>query len=171
MRTACRAEDGRGAPTTLAGSPPGHFGLNRPLELAEAVHRGEITRTRLMELAPLVLAAADDGDAVACTLVDRLAAEAVAFVAATTARPGCGPDAVPLVLGGGLLRSGCVRLHTGIREALHAAHGDPQIVIPDTPPVVGALTLALDAAAARTPGAVPDVSLDSLAARVGRFLG
>lgn len=168
---ACRAEDGRGTPTALTRSLPAHFGLTRPLELAEAVHRGEIPQTRLVELAPIVLAAADEGDAVAAALVDRLVAEVVAFVTATTARLGCEPDAVPLVLGGGLLRSSCVRLRTGIREALHAAHADPQIVIPDTPPIVGALALALDAAAERRPGAVPDVSLDALASQVGTFLG
>ncbi|MEV0845680.1 BadF/BadG/BcrA/BcrD ATPase family protein [Streptomyces sp. NPDC049954] len=171
LGTACRAEDGRGAPTSLARSLPAHFGLTRPLELAEAVHRGEVSHTRLVQLAPLVLAAADEGDAVARTLVDRMAAEVVAFVTATTERLGCDLDSVPLVLGGGLLRARCARLRTGIWEALHAAHSDPRIVVPDTPPVVGALALALDEASARTPGAAREVPLEPLAAQVADLLG
>ena len=52
---AARSEDGRGPQTTLEQLVPAHFGLATPLELAEAMHIGAISRRRVVELAPLVL--------------------------------------------------------------------------------------------------------------------
>src|SRR5262249_15730227 len=56
--SAARSQDGRGPETTLERLVPGHFGLETPLQLAEAVHTGAIAQRRFVELAPLVLAEA-----------------------------------------------------------------------------------------------------------------
>src|SRR5438874_4203951 len=53
---AARGEDGRGPRTSLEGAVPQHFGLETPLQLAEAVHTGAIEQRRFVELAPLVFA-------------------------------------------------------------------------------------------------------------------
>lgn len=162
---ACRAEDGRGPATVLAQQLPARFGLSRPLELAEAVHHGQIPRGRLVELAPLVLAAADTGDGPATRLVDRLAGEVVDFAAAAVGRLGCSLAEVPVILGGGLLRSGSTRLHDGIRAGMVALHPQVQIRVPTAPPVVGALALALDEA--NGVGSVPlSVLADQVVARL-----
>ena len=84
---AVRAEDGRGPRTELSRLVPAHFGLRRPKQVTEAIHRGRLgsgkrfaagsTRAwpdgnemRLSELAPTVFKAAGDGDQIARSLVD-----------------------------------------------------------------------------------------------------
>ena len=78
VSAAARSEDGRGPHTTLERTVPAHFGLGSPSELAEAIHFGRIAETRLVELAPVVLAEAAD-DPVAASIRDRLATEVVAL--------------------------------------------------------------------------------------------
>src|SRR5262249_55406330 len=75
LAAAVRAEDGRGEATTLEEIVPAHFGLSRPEEVALAVHRRELPQVRLAELAPLVLAAAEQGDEKARELRTRLVGE------------------------------------------------------------------------------------------------
>src|SRR4029077_6495226 len=76
---AARREDGRGPKTRLEHLVPAYFGVSTPLELAEAVHTGAVSRRRFIELAPLVFAEADR-DPVAAGIVARLADEIVALV-------------------------------------------------------------------------------------------
>ncbi|TML00912.1 MAG: ATPase, partial [Actinobacteria bacterium] len=76
---AARSEDGRGPCTSLEHAVPGHFGLGTPTELAEAIHRGRIARTRVTELAPVVVVEAH-ADAVAAGIMERLADEIAALV-------------------------------------------------------------------------------------------
>ena len=56
---AARSEDGRGEKTTLERAVPAHFGLETPMQLAEAVHAGRIDQRRVIELAPVVFAEAE----------------------------------------------------------------------------------------------------------------
>ena len=72
--------DGARRPSS-SGSSRSTSGCATPVELARAVHGGRIPWRRLGELAPLVFDAADT-DAVAAEIVDRQAAEVVAFVRA-----------------------------------------------------------------------------------------
>lgn len=143
---ACRDEDGRGPRTSLRDAVAAHFGVEQPLQVAEAVHRGELARPRLAELAPSVMAASDAGDAVAGSLLDRLGTEVAAFVLAAAARLAPITDPLPVVLGGGLLRVGNARLttriHTLVSEALPAA----VLSTPAAAPVVGSALLAADLA-------------------------
>src|SRR6266516_2550711 len=85
---AVRAEDGRGPGTVLAESVPAYFGLASPAAVAEAFHLGAVKESRLVELAPLVLAASAAGDAEAGRRGGRLADEVVAFVRAAVSRLG-----------------------------------------------------------------------------------
>jgi N-acetylglucosamine kinase-like BadF-type ATPase len=143
LSAAARSEDGRGPRTSLERSVPTHFGMSSPQEVAEAIHLGRLDDRRVLELAPLVLAESGD-DAVAGELVDRLAAEVVAFARVALTRLGLADAGVEVILGGGLMRAGNGRLDTGIEEGLRAI--GPQIVarVVTEPPVVGAALLGLD---------------------------
>ena len=134
---ACRAHDGRGPATVLEERVPAHFGLAAPYDVAVAVHQGTLPRVRLLELTPVLLAAADE-DAVAAEVVDRLAAEVAGIARVTIERLGR-PDA-EVVLGGGVLRSRHPRLLAGISDGLPGA----SVVVADEAPVVGAALMALD---------------------------
>src|SRR5205823_5939600 len=60
VSAAARSEDGRGPTTTLELAVPEHFGLEAPSALAEAIHFGRISERRVVELAPVVLAALEE---------------------------------------------------------------------------------------------------------------
>jgi len=143
LYAAARSEDGRGPKTTLERLVPAHFGLSTPRELAEAIHLGRIEGRRVLELAPVVLAEADS-DATAGEIVDRLAAEIVAFarVAATRLRLTGGP--LEVVLGGGLMQAANGRLQGAISEGLRAIGPEVVARVVLSPPIVGAALLGLD---------------------------
>lgn len=144
VTAAARSEDGRGPKTSLEQLVPAHFGFETPLQLAEAVHVGSVTRRRFVELAPLVFAEAT-GDAVAEGIVLRLADEIVSLVRVALDRIGPIDEPADVVLGGGLLQARNARLLDAIETEL-AQFGVPHtLIVVDAPPVVGAALRALDA--------------------------
>src|SRR6187200_447880 len=75
LAAAVRATDGRGPATSLERLVPAHFGFKRPPALTRALYDKRIPQRRTSELSPVVFAAAGDGDAVARSIIDRLADE------------------------------------------------------------------------------------------------
>jgi len=119
------------------------FGAARVEDVGIDVHYRRLPHARLGELAPLVVAAAADGDAVAGALVDRLADEIALFV--RRALRDLDVREADVVLGGGMLRAGEGALHKRVLERL--PEGARPIVLRD-PPVLGAALAALDELAA-----------------------
>ena len=142
---AARAVDGRGEPTVLTHLIPDQFGLPTIEAVGEAAHYHRGPTVRVSEIAPLVLAAAEDGDDVSRGLVDRLAEEIALFVRRAFAD--LDVTSADVVLGGGMLTRGEGLLHDEIVRRL--PRGAKPVVLRD-PPVVGAALAALDLA-----GAVP----------------
>jgi N-acetylglucosamine kinase-like BadF-type ATPase len=140
---AARAEDGRGEPTALVELVRSHFGEPTVAAIGDAVHYRRIRDTRLGELAPAIVEAAADGDAVARGLVERLAGE-IALLVARAFRD-LGLDAADVVLGGGMLRRGQGLLHDEVVARLPTA---ARPIVLRHPPVLGAALAALDAAGA-----------------------
>jgi N-acetylglucosamine kinase-like BadF-type ATPase len=140
---AARSEDGRGAKTSLEQSVPAHFGLGRPVEVAEAIHRGEFGHRRLVELAPLVFAEAAQ-DEEAAKIVDHLADEVVALARAALVRLELTDEPAEVLLGGGLLRAGDERLITRIEAGLRDVGTRLVVHATASPPIVGAALLGLD---------------------------
>jgi len=130
-----RAVDGRGEPTALVELVELHFG--KPVvEVGADLHYKRMSRARLGELAPSVVAS---DDALALALTQRLADEIVLLV--ERALRDLELDAADVVLGGGMLvEQG--RLYGLVAEQLPAAP-----VVPTLPPVAGAVLAALDAGA------------------------
>jgi N-acetylglucosamine kinase-like BadF-type ATPase len=150
VAAAARSEDGRGPTTTLERLVPEHFGCETPIELAREVHAERIPWLQLGELAPLVFEAAET-DEVAAEIVDRQAAEIVAFVRAAVKRLGLADREVEVVLGGGVLQAGNARLLGGIEARLREV--GPQLVVhvAASRPVVGSVLLGLDRLGAAPP--------------------
>jgi N-acetylglucosamine kinase-like BadF-type ATPase len=140
---AARSEDGRGRRTSLEHAVPAHFGLEAPSELAEAIHFGQISQRRVIELAPIVLAEAAD-DAVAAEIVRRLAEEVVALARVALKRLDLINEPAEVLLGGGVLQDVdgdlLAAIDSGLRE--HA----PNVTVRPTASaaVVGAALLGLD---------------------------
>jgi len=143
LSAAARSEDGRGPRSSLERSVPAHFGLETPVQVAEAIHQRRLVQRRVVELAPLVLAEAET-DRVAAEIVERLAAEVVALARAALAKLELEASPAEVILGGGLLRAGDGRLLGAIERGLRAV--GPEIVVraADAPPIVGAALLGLD---------------------------
>jgi N-acetylglucosamine kinase-like BadF-type ATPase len=146
---AARSEDGRGPKTLLQQAVPQHFGLRRPIELAEAVHRGQIDLRRAVELAPLVLVSASS-DPVAAEIVERLAAEIVALVRVALERLALSSESVEVLLGGGLFLSDSELLFRQVKVRLAAIAPKARPFVTNSPPIVGAALLGLDELSAGT---------------------
>ena len=140
---AARGQDGRGPHTVLEQLVPEHFGAADTVALARAIHSGVISSRRLGELAPLVFEAAET-DEVAGELVDRQAAEVVAYVRAAVNRLGLANDEVEVVLGGGILQSGNRRLLEAIESGLGEVGPRLHMRVARSRPVVGAVLTGLD---------------------------
>jgi N-acetylglucosamine kinase-like BadF-type ATPase len=141
---AIRAEDGRGERTVLRQLVPAHFGLRRPRQVLEAMHFGRLDDELVVELAPVVFAAAKDGDAVARSIVDRQADEVVAMAGTAMKRLRMSDLDVDVVLGGGIFRNDDERFFERIRGGLEAVAPRSRIRVLAAPPVLGAALLGLD---------------------------
>lgn len=143
LAAAARSEDGRGPTTSLEQKVPAFFGLARPLELAEAIHFEKISGDRLCELTPLVLEEAGH-DSVAAAIVDRQAAEVVAFARAALTRLELTSEPVEVILGGSVLQAGNARLLKAIMAGMREIGRKITARVNEASPIVGAALLALD---------------------------
>ncbi len=141
---ATRAEDGRGERTTLASLVAAHFGMKRSRQVGEAIHLRRLGEERLLELAPLVFAAAEDGDTVARSLVDRQADEVVAMAGTAIRKLRMRALDVDVALGGGIFRSSYGPFFDRIEAGLRRVALRSRVTVVDAPPLVGAVLLALD---------------------------
>jgi len=152
---AARSADGRGPKTELELLVPAHFGLATPVELARAVEAGGVPWRRLGELSPLVFDAAAS-DVVAAEIVDRQAAEVVAFVRAAVTRLELIDEEVEVILGGSVLQSGNRRMLDAIEVGLREVGAELSMKVAQSRPIVGAVLTGLDRL-----GAGPDAYLRS----------
>ncbi|MEY9845260.1 N-acetylglucosamine kinase-like BadF-type ATPase [Streptacidiphilus sp. BW17] len=155
MWSSVRAEDGRGAATTLAAAVADHFGLDSAGAVAEAVHLGELPEGRLHELVPVLFRCAEAGDAIALELVHRQAEEITTLAGVALQRLDLLDTPADVVLGGGVLAARQPLLLDAVAEllAVRAPLARPRVVT--TPPVVGAALLGLDHLAAAQLGGGP----------------
>ena len=144
---ALRGEDGRGPLTTLTRLVPGHLGQPSALAVVEALFCGRVERGRVLELVPLVFAAAGAGDPVAGELVARQVAEVVAMAGAAIRRLDLAGLDVDVVCGGGLFSGDAPaffeffeRIGAEVRRLAPAA----RLTRVTAPPVLGAALLGLD---------------------------
>jgi N-acetylglucosamine kinase-like BadF-type ATPase len=144
LAAAVRARDGRGPRTALERTIPAAVGLRRPDAVTHAYYTGRLDEGRVGDLAPVVFATAAAGDAVARSIVDRLADELVTMTGALARRTGLVRADPEVVLAGGVFRTDDAgfheRLARGIREAVPAA----TLVRLVVPPVAGAALIGLD---------------------------
>ncbi|SDD65895.1 N-acetylglucosamine kinase [Actinokineospora iranica] len=138
---AVRAEDGRGPATALVSLVRSHFGVARAVDVALAVHRGEIDPVRLADLAWPLLEMTDE---VAENLVARLADEVCLLGCSIVDRLGLSGAAVEIVLGGGVLTGGSPSLMGAVAAGYAARVPLARVVVADRPPIVGAVRLGLD---------------------------
>jgi N-acetylglucosamine kinase-like BadF-type ATPase len=143
-----RSEDGRGAQTALARAVAGYFGFATALEVAVAIHQGSLDVARLVELPPLVVNAAEAGDAEALAIMRRQGSEVTRLAVAALRQLGMDDSPVQVALGGSVLASSRSILldyiATSIKE--HAPKAETSLCT--TRPVFGAALAGLSMAGA-----------------------
>jgi N-acetylglucosamine kinase-like BadF-type ATPase len=149
VAAAVRARDGRGPRTALERTVPAYFGLRSPHAMTMAFYDGRIAHRRAAELAPVVFAAAMDGDGAARAIADRLADEIVAMAGAMIRRLHLTRLDPEVVLGGGVFRTPDAAFRARIEAGVHALAPRARVVRQEAPPVAGAALLGLDALAGR----------------------
>jgi N-acetylglucosamine kinase-like BadF-type ATPase len=140
---AARSEDRRAEPSALVEIVRSHFELRSVAAVGEAVHYKRLPEGRLGELAPTIVAAATDGDALARSLVERQANEIMLMV--LRAIEDLGVHDVDVVLGGGMFSGGGGVLYDLVVERLPE---QARPIVLREPPVLGAALAALDEAGA-----------------------
>ncbi len=140
-RAVARSADGSIPATQLTKQILAFMGLKEPLEMIQAVYRGDWDRARLATVAPLVLAAAAAGDAVAVAVVEHEARELAKTAAAAAGKLALPLQRLPLALTGGAILN-----DSGYRErflaALRADGLEPEPVTLVEEPALGALRVA-----------------------------
>jgi len=147
MWYAARAEDGRGSDTALLDAVREHFEVATIADLITQFHLGLRSTDELRDLTPAVLRLGGS-DEVAGALVDRQAEEVVTMALTCLRRLDLLEAEVPVVLGGGVLRSADPRLMSGVATGLAAGAPRAEIVPVTAPPILGAALLTLEAAGA-----------------------
>src|SRR5215217_7245579 len=100
---------------------------------------------RIHELAPVMLWAAAAGDRLASAVVARLAQEVFLMVRVAIDRLGIGNESTDVVLGGGVLTARQPQLVDDVSRRIHGHAPGARVQVADSPPVVGAALLGLDA--------------------------
>jgi N-acetylglucosamine kinase-like BadF-type ATPase len=142
---AVRAEDGRGQATALRDAIMEHFGTASVVEVTAALHFGELSRSRLHELAPVLFRVAAAGDGPATAVVERLAEEVFLLAGVALDRLGLQDRPTDVVLGGSVLAARHPLLMEGVSQRLAACAPGANLLVVDDPPVVGAALLGMDA--------------------------
>jgi N-acetylmuramic acid 6-phosphate etherase len=140
LKLACRAHDRVGPATVLLDRFVKKMSLNGPPDFIPAVYRGAWDRSAIASLAPLVLDAAAEGDAVAMSVVNEQASE-LARTAAGAVRNHNMPTTIPIALAGGVL------LHSELYRSVFLKEltalgitAEPVTLVPE--PAHGAVVLA-----------------------------
>ncbi len=145
---AARDEDLRGPATTLTAAATQALGYSSVGAISEALHLGTLDSMQLGVLSPLVFEHAAAGDLVARSLVDLLAEEIALMTSSCLKRLDLLDTATPVVLGGGVIRGRDPRLLSHIDARLAQLAPLATTVVVDSPPLLGAGMLALEAVGA-----------------------
>lgn len=141
-----RAWDGLGKPTALTELIIDAYNLSALTELIPIIYAQE-TRQRVAALAPLVMKAADLGDVAAQGIMDAAAYSMGEAIAGLHRKlydgKLCAPNgAVPVVLTGGIFKRADLLL-PALESTCHEHQLQAQFILPDSPPIAGALFAAL----------------------------
>lgn len=136
------AVDGIGPPTALVAGLTRRLQVDDPREITRQLGRSVDIRQEIAALAPVVMQAAIDGDAVAVALINNGVKATAALVAATVRKLGLS-DRVPLAMAGGIACSGDF-YRDKLLSQLGAQGIKPHPLTVVSEPVEGALVMARD---------------------------
>jgi N-acetylglucosamine kinase-like BadF-type ATPase len=140
-RAVARASDGCAQPTVLTEKILAFMGLREPLEMIDAVYRGPWDRARLATIAPIVLAAAEEGDAVADQIIESEASNLACTAAGAARKLGLPADRLPLAITGGVILNS-LHYRSRFLAAVRSLGIQPEPVTAVEEPAEGAIRIA-----------------------------
>jgi N-acetylglucosamine kinase len=144
VQAVLRAHDGRGEATLLADALCAHLNVAQMDELLTALFSHEWSVTEIAALAPVVVGAARQGDAIACQILTR-AAEDLGWTAAAVIRGlQMERDEFEVALVGGVFRAGKL-VREPVQEILARVAPRARCIAPRHDPATGAALMALQA--------------------------
>jgi len=142
LRTVVKSYDGRSEKSQLLEDlVKQHFALDDLSQLKNVVYNPDLTKTEVAELAKLVFEAQSQGELVAQRVLDH-AIDDLMIMAQTVIRK-LGLEAAPMtvVLVGSVAKHDYI--YPQLEQKLKSLNPQIQLVVPDQPPVYGALKLAM----------------------------
>ncbi len=139
-----RAADGRGLPTSMREPVLAAFGVPNVESMIRTLYNGGVDLLPTHALAPIVFAAANEGDTVARQLVHRAGEEIALTALALLRRLEILERPCDVVLAGSIFKANSPLLIATVRERLYAAAPAAILVRPDVEPVLGALLRGFD---------------------------
>ncbi|TMB54614.1 MAG: ATPase [Chloroflexi bacterium] len=144
LGAAVRARDGRGPRTLFERLVPQFFGLTRPEAVTRALYDGRIDEERLRELAPVVFAAAREGDGVARSILDTMADELATMAIAMIRRVRMLRREFDVVLAGGVFANQDPPFYARLAEAIQRTAPGARMRPLQVRPLLGAGLLGLE---------------------------
>lgn len=144
LRAVYRAATGREQPTALTIVALDWFGVESVDALLRAHVEGRLDDGRIMGFAPRVIAAANDGDAVATAIIRNLAEGLAGLVTAALQRLEMTALDIEVVVSGSIFRAPGHLLHDVMAASIAAVAPSARLVNARYEPVVGAALLALE---------------------------
>jgi glucosamine kinase len=144
LRAAARSVDGRGAATSLVAKIVDFWGLTDFRDTVERVYVARSQPRDIAALAPLVVAAAHEGDMVAASILGACGADLGEAVLAAIGRMELNRFPVTVSWQGSLLEY-CAPIRTALAKMLRSASPPAVLAPPLHPPITGAYLLGVKA--------------------------
>lgn len=141
LRAAVRSFDGRGRKSVLEELVCQHFEIESIHDLKTVVYNPLLTKIEVAQLAPLCFEAHDEGDEIACEILTQTVADLHQMVLAVSTRLHLHEMTGSIVLSGSILQQPSIL--EPLSGILHTDIPGFSQVSPETPPVHGALKMAL----------------------------
>ena len=141
LLAAIKSYDGRGPETSLLKHVCEHFQVSDCSTIKTAVYQPPLSKLDVSQLTTVCRIAAEEGDVVANEIFDRAHAELIAHIAAVIQNLHLENTSVDLVFAGSVLE--IPFFQTKMRESVSSLWPQLNIVIPEKPPVWGAVKIAL----------------------------
>lgn len=141
LRDAVRSFDGRLPKTILEELVCEHFSIESIADLKDAVYNPLLPKARIAEVAQLASKAYEQGDENAIAIFDKAVADLTEMVTTVVRKLGLENQPVDVVLAGSVATLDHIKER--LIKRLDEADVDCSIIVPDQPPVYGALQLAL----------------------------
>jgi N-acetylglucosamine kinase-like BadF-type ATPase len=143
LKRIMEAWDERGSPTLLTEAVLRQWALKTPTEIIPYIYV-EGGKEVIASIAPLIFEVAEQGDEVAIEIINEIGKQQVSLIKALLHRLSKErwEEAIPIVLVGGLFQKSNWFLGK-IEQELAAADQEVKLILPQVPPVVGAVVAAL----------------------------